>query len=273
MNIKELLLSTNMIEDNDYLNKYVSLINSNIDTKHISFKTQKHHVLPRCYFKLTNKPCDDSKDNVVYLLYKDHVLAHYYLALCSKDNEFKYNNICALKYCLNHRDYKKQEFYKDERHIIEKLDYLQELYEESKIIGSVKSSLKQKGKTRKNKGTKHINKDGVYKMVSQEDLEKYLSQGWKLGARPLSIKHRKALLNANLGKHRSEECKEKLHNKFFGIKISQERKDKIGFESKDRVWINNGISNKFVKKEVVSDYLKKGFVYGRLKLKEYRRRK
>ena len=168
MNIKKRLLETGVVDDNEYLSKYIELIESNVNTKHISFKTQRHHIIPKCYFKLVNKQCDDSKENIVYLLYKDHVLAHYYLSLCSKDNEFKFNNICALKYCLNHRDYKKQDFYKDERHVLEQLDYLQELYEDSKIIGSLKSSLTQKGKTRKNKGTKHINKDGVYKMVSHK---------------------------------------------------------------------------------------------------------
>ena len=272
MNIKDKLLSTEMVLDNEYLLKYVNLIESNLNTKSETFKTQRHHIIPKCYFKIISKPCDDSEENCVHLLYKDHVMAHYYLCLCSKDNEFKYNNICALKHCLNHRDYKKQDFYIEERNFIEQLDGIQELYEESKKIGSIKSSLKQKGKSRKNKGTKYINKDGIYKMVHPAELNKYLDEGWVLGGRPLTNKHRESLLNSNLGTHKSEEVKKKLHDKLFGIKISQERKDKISIESRDRVWINNGTINKFIKQDIVKDYIEKGYTYGRLKLRKYRRK-
>jgi len=268
MNIKEKLLATNVILDNEYLSKYIELVKTNLNTKQARFKTQSHHIIPRCYFKILGIPCDNSSENTIHLLYKDHVLAHYYLCLCSKDAEFKYNNICALKYCLNHRDYKKQDFYIEERHVLEQLDGLQKLYEESKTLGALKSSLKQRGQSRKNKGTKHIHKDGVYKMVQPTELDKYLSEGWVLGGRPLSDKHKEALLNSNVGSHKSEECKNKLHNKLFGIKISQERKDKISLESKDRVWINNGVTNKFVKQDTLQEYIEKGYVYGRLKLKK-----
>ena len=39
-------------------------------------KGHKHHIIPRCWFKMNNLPVDNSKDNLVLLSYEDHVKAH-----------------------------------------------------------------------------------------------------------------------------------------------------------------------------------------------------
>lgn len=52
-------------------------------TKREQYKTAKHHILPRCYFKLAQKAIDNSTTNLVNLSHKDHLTAHYYLALCA----------------------------------------------------------------------------------------------------------------------------------------------------------------------------------------------
>lgn len=70
--------------DNSYLEKYLELINQNINTQN-TIASQKHHIIPKCYFKYFNIEIDDSERNKVNLIYGDHVLAHYYLALCAKD--------------------------------------------------------------------------------------------------------------------------------------------------------------------------------------------
>ena len=36
----------------------------------------KHHIIPRCWFKMNNLPIDNSKDNLVLLSYEDHVKVH-----------------------------------------------------------------------------------------------------------------------------------------------------------------------------------------------------
>lgn len=71
--------------DNGYIDKYCELIENNENTKKEKYKTQSHHIIPKCYFKIVNQKIDNSPGNKVNLLYKDHILAHYYLCLCSSD--------------------------------------------------------------------------------------------------------------------------------------------------------------------------------------------
>lgn len=84
---------------NVYLEKYVDLIFNNQELAAKKFQTQKHHIIPKSFFKLVGMSVDNSKNNTVNLLYKDHVLAHYYLSLCT-EGRFKYNNISALQHIL-----------------------------------------------------------------------------------------------------------------------------------------------------------------------------
>lgn len=88
--LKEKLLSLDVFEDNEYLDFYCDLIEKNRNTKREKFKTQKHHIIPRCYFKYKNLKIDNSKNNLVDLIYANHVMAHYYLCLCTTDLELKY---------------------------------------------------------------------------------------------------------------------------------------------------------------------------------------
>ena len=86
--IKLKLLSSNLVVDNEYLDKYVKLIEDNLTTKRKKFVTQRHHIIPRYYYKLNNLPVDNSKDNLVNLPYKYHFLTHLYLSKCSITEEF-----------------------------------------------------------------------------------------------------------------------------------------------------------------------------------------
>ena len=45
-NLKEKLLSLGIVEDNEYLDFYCTLIENNRDTKREKYKTQKHHIIP-----------------------------------------------------------------------------------------------------------------------------------------------------------------------------------------------------------------------------------
>jgi hypothetical protein len=98
--LKDTLLQTGYFEDNEYLDLYIKLVNDNIRTKYEKFKTQLHHSIPcACY----NSRSDANKDvhNLqVHLLFKDHVLAHYYLCLCAKETNFKYKMIAAIEFTL-----------------------------------------------------------------------------------------------------------------------------------------------------------------------------
>ena len=83
--MKEKLLSLNIFENNQYLDAYIKLIEENKETKKEKYKTAIHHIIPKAYFKKMNLLIDNSEDNLVNLLHKDHVLAHYYLTQCIVD--------------------------------------------------------------------------------------------------------------------------------------------------------------------------------------------
>lgn len=79
--------------DNEYLDKYLEMLELNIDSPRIIGRTQGHHAIP------TSSYCDDTEvrdtsksikladsDNInfkVNLLYKDHLKIHSYLTLCT----------------------------------------------------------------------------------------------------------------------------------------------------------------------------------------------
>lgn len=45
------LLKENLIIENEYYNSYIDLISKNSDRKYEKYLTEKHHIIPRCYFK------------------------------------------------------------------------------------------------------------------------------------------------------------------------------------------------------------------------------
>lgn len=53
------------------------------------FNKQKHHRIPKCYFRLNGLQVDDSEDNIIRLSLIDHIKAHCLMAYCVKDNRVK----------------------------------------------------------------------------------------------------------------------------------------------------------------------------------------
>ena len=74
MILTEQLLQTGMFIANAQLDAYIKLINSSDSTVKYG---EKHHIIPRSYYKLTGQKIDNSKANVVKLSYFEHILAHY----------------------------------------------------------------------------------------------------------------------------------------------------------------------------------------------------
>lgn len=237
---KEELLNLEIFIDNIYFQKYLELINKNISRSKEKHKTQRHHIIPRCYYKLNAKLCDNSTTNIVNLLYKDHVLAHYYLALCTKGN-FKYYMICSLSHIIGNAG----KFSDDPNlknnltYFLEKQEHYQELYEFSCEY-----------KAEKYKGRK----------ISAETINKRLETARKNG----SLKH-------------SEETKAKMRHKhnMSGKKkkpMSEETKAKLRLLATGRknnrvgeVWVNNGKNQHYIKNEDLYEYLNNGYVKGKLK--------
>lgn len=98
--LKTQLLSLSLVVENEYLDLYCDLIEANKQTKRIKTLTQKHHIIPRSYFKEQGIAVNNKPENLVNLFHKDHILAHYYLYKCSAIDYFTYSNEYALLYML-----------------------------------------------------------------------------------------------------------------------------------------------------------------------------
>lgn len=57
----------------------------------------KHHIIPKCWFKLYNLPIDNSENNLVLVSYEDHVKIHKLALLCVKDKVVRSKLGWALK--------------------------------------------------------------------------------------------------------------------------------------------------------------------------------
>ena len=188
MLLKERLLNTGLFEDNEYLERYCKLVNINKNTKKQQFKTQRHHILPITAYEILNLDGVNKADNLVNLLYKDHILAHYYLALCAKHVHFKYKMFTAINFILGKS--KQININTTElKQYVENLDLYQQLYEESKqyfaskIRGTAHDTSEETRLKigRANKGKTYVNKDGVVRSLKPEDVDLFLENGWVLG--------------------------------------------------------------------------------------------
>lgn len=190
MKLRDRLLATNLFTENEYFEKYVSLIEANRNTKTQRCKTQKHHIVPNIAFKLYNWPDANAKDNLVVLLYKDHILAHYYLALAAKQNEFKYKMVAAINFILGKASQMKLDVETLKTFTLE-LDKYQELYEiwrqeqsnltHMKMLGHETSEETRQKISKANSKRIYVNKDGVVRALHEDEVELFLSTGWHLG--------------------------------------------------------------------------------------------
>ena len=85
--------------------------------------TQVHHIIPKYYFCDNNLKVDDTSQNVVNLMYSDHIKAHYYLCGCCKYSKDVSRNALSIRFILNGKSLKDID--------IEDIDFvdLQEMYE------------------------------------------------------------------------------------------------------------------------------------------------
>lgn len=206
---KEKLLSTGLVVDNDYLDKYICLINSNENRKAERFKTQKHHIIPKHFFKRLGIPIDNSKQNFVNLLFVDHAKAHILLACCAIDDNIILNNYLAvyrmfgkIKLNIDEIDFEelqneyeicKEKCYKFNPMFNEKSkNYHDTKMRSSEVRAKISSTMKKKAidgtlfseKHRKNlslaqKDMIYIFKDDKITRIHEVDLKEYLNCGWQ----------------------------------------------------------------------------------------------
>ena len=95
ISLKSKLAQLDGFIDNEHLNKYTQLVERNRRTSRFGANINAHHIIPRSWFKMKKLPVDNSLSNIVNLTYRNHVLAHYYLCLCTTD-QLQYANQLAL---------------------------------------------------------------------------------------------------------------------------------------------------------------------------------
>jgi len=213
INLRERLLELNIVNDNMYLDKYCELCFNNKNTHKQKFKTQLHHIIPKWYFRYNNLVIDNSASNTVNLFYKDHVLAHYYLALCAKDKKFLSAMIYAINIIIGSKQIK-DDIKTDLNSILITLPKYQELYETSIKIKSENISKKLKGVNKSDVAKKHMSEAKRGRKLTEQHKRK-ISQKLKGCKQPWA------------GRKQSQEEIEKRRQKLIGHITSQETRNKI----------------------------------------------
>ena len=99
--LKTKLLATGIFLDNEYFKKYLTLVTCPLNSDLPDVIFEQHHILPVSYFKHAQLEVDNSLQNLVCLDIKNHVLAHYYLTLCSAVDWFYYGNATCVSLLTN----------------------------------------------------------------------------------------------------------------------------------------------------------------------------
>lgn len=266
---KQQLLDLGIFVDNEFLDLYVLLINNNYNTKKQAFKTQRHHIIPKYYYKSQNINVDNSDSNMVNLLYKDHILAHYYLSLCS-DNQFCYYNYLAIQYCINHL-HLDESMSEDLNSFLLELDHIQEIYEISRKFHS--ECLRGKKRVWSDihkinqKAANGIRGKTLYHYGNEQRwfVKGTQPEGYELGA---SEKYKQRLserrsgeFNSNYGKHWSEEWKTQHSLQTKGRKDTEQSRYKKSKAHLGMKWIVN--SNGETSQIHGDEDLPYGYIYGR----------
>lgn len=177
--LEQKLLDTGLVNQSEYLTKYCKLLIDNRLTEYNSTIANYHHAIPRLYYEEKKLELDNSSNNLFILLYKDHVLAHYYLAMAAKNNDFKYKMAYAVRFVIG------QISDEAEKLLLDKLPEVQKSYEMIAQDFSANNPSKNPKNAKKiseaRRGKIYVRKDGKSIVISPEDLDKYLADGWERG--------------------------------------------------------------------------------------------
>lgn len=177
MNLKNKLLELNLVHENEYLDKYVQLVETNGLSNTIKFQTDVHHIVPAFFYRSWNRCVDNSPLNLVILQAKDHVLAHFLLALCATERYVDAATRAAHRVATGHEG-----SYNNVLEALDLLDWneLQLIHEQNKKAASEWSKT-----TVKNKGKIWINNGIQNRMVFPEEFAVYESKNFVKGRLPL----------------------------------------------------------------------------------------
>lgn len=261
--LNEKLVSLGIFIQNDYFIKYLKLIKSNINNTEQKYITQKHHIIPKYYFKRMGLEVDNSKTNIVNLEFSEHVMAHYYLINCCLNEEDVVNNIHAFNILLKKQGHKLDE---------EELKYY---LQEAKKLEEKRLSYVSKISKLKNSGGKYVYKGDQVRHVKESQVEIYLKDGWKTGNPKAAHKDKSKRYCVTDGKTFKRVHKEDIKNYIdkgwhLGItEFSEETRLKLSKKlkghrcnTKNKIVINNGDTNRFIIREELPIYEYKGWKLG-----------
>ena len=208
LNYKKILLDLDIATDCEYLDKYIEIITSPDD---LSEGYEKHHIIPRSYFKKNLLEIDNSENNIVKLSHYNHLLAHYYAAL-SFISPVRESMIYAFNLMVNENI----DLYNDSEKIaISKLSYIAEL----------RKAFCEQLKNRE------ISEETLLKM-SKSWFKKGVSS-WNKGI-PMREESKAKLREHNLGKPNITEAVRKRISNNNSHPKSKETRDKMSKYSKNR---------------------------------------
>lgn len=288
------LLDENLLERNEFYDAYIDLIAQNKNQKRIKYKTEQHHIIPRCYFKRHPQklPVDNSKENLINLLHKNHLLAHYYLAKCAT-GWLKFYLIQAftqLQQRLNKNISCDIFNIMDDYQVLieEGLKLKSTLYkgrkqsEESKIKRIATRLERYPDGVRTNTGKKRLIKDGIRIFVLRDQVEKYLKDGWKFDRQPRSEETKQKIreakrvnkkvawnkgltkeIDARVAKNAESTSRSIQRIKTENPDLWKKHTDNIGKRKRNCVVVTNGIEDRMIKLDLLDEFLANGYVRGR----------
>lgn len=195
-NLKQIILATGCVVDNQFLDDYVNLIRNNLSTENISRVTQRHHFIPASAYATTNE-CSarnyanrDAQNFKVNLTFYDHLKAHYLLIQCSKTLAFAAANASALSFMYNNLKLAQKDgvvaHLETEEEIASAYKYTKDKQaEESAALGKKPFDLAALNQERLlGKVAIHNESSHMHKYVTPEEATQLiLNEGWKPGLR------------------------------------------------------------------------------------------
>lgn len=84
----------NILDAFEYNQHFVAMMNViNVARLNPPESGDKHHIIPKCWFRMNNLPIDNSKENLVLLSKEQHGKVHKLMSLCAKDEQLKKNMV------------------------------------------------------------------------------------------------------------------------------------------------------------------------------------
>ena len=236
LNLRNWLLQNDLVEENDYLTRYLELLQLNLTTTTKKTITQNHHAIPVVYYKhffpvnqkgrsrhlYERMAREDPNNFLVNLKYSDHLLAHCYLALCAKPTWFKFANANMITVVSKYTELK--EFVN-----LKSLEEFQKAY-------TLSCQLKQ-GKT--------LTKEHKAKIAASHNR---------------SEEYSKKIADANRRRVWKQDSKDKI-SKIASRTLTKRNKETP--PAKGLVWVSNGTHITRVKKDEIPKYLSLGYWLGK----------